>query len=86
MNAAKVSTKTDVVLFVNPGGGVSGGDGLVNLKVRLLFGEAGELVQVTIGSRRAVGPPGSPVMPIWLAISVLPVKIVGKLAYWCGSS
>ena len=45
MNAAKVSAKTDVVLFVNPGGGVGSGDGLVNLKVRLLFGEAGELVQ-----------------------------------------
>ena len=45
MNAAKVSAKTDVVLLVNPGGGVGGGDGLVNLKVWLLFGEAGELVQ-----------------------------------------
>ena len=45
MNAAKVSPKADVVLLMNPGSGIRSADGLVDLKVRLLFGKAGELVQ-----------------------------------------
>ena len=49
MDAAKVSAKADVVLLVNPGGGLRSGDRLVGLKVRLLLVDAGELVEGEVG-------------------------------------
>ncbi len=52
MDAAKVSAITDIVLLVDPRGGLGERDGLVGLKVRLLFVHAGELVQGEVGQTK----------------------------------
>ena len=49
VDAAKVSTEADVVLAVVPDEHVGDADGFRSLEVRLLFAEAGELVQRDAG-------------------------------------
>ncbi len=49
VDAAKVSAKADVVLLVDPRGGICSSDCLVGLKVRLLLVHAGELVERQVG-------------------------------------